>query len=88
MKMTEEHYKYFKNEISKLNRQQCLALFDTLKSNPKVKNIQTAFSFNLMYAANLGNFVCKTLYQYLNDTHIETALKRITQELFPELFPK
>jgi hypothetical protein len=81
MKINPEHYGYMKNEID-----------NYLKSNPgivnayetgefprsdRVKDLQRRFCFDMSYYAGLTPFVCKVLYQYVNDTHIYTALKRI-----------
>ena len=43
----------------------------------KCKNVQVRFCFDLSYMAGLSRFTCDTLYEYLNDTHIYTALKHI-----------
>jgi hypothetical protein len=43
------------------------------------------FRWNLFYAAQRNlpdNFVSNVLYKYLNDSHIETAMKKIVKELF------
>lgn len=33
--------------------------------------------WDLMYAAGLTRWTCDTLYKYLNDDHIDSALRRI-----------
>lgn len=43
----------------------------------KVKDLQKRFCFDLLYGAGLNQFACNTLYKYLDDTHIYTALKSV-----------
>lgn len=43
----------------------------------KVKDLQKRFCFDLCYGAGLNSFICSELYQYMNDDHLYTALKRI-----------
>jgi len=43
----------------------------------KVKDLQRRFCFDLTYGAGLSQFIVGTLYTYLNDDHVYTALKRI-----------
>ena len=43
----------------------------------KTKDLQKRFCFDLLFGSGMQSFVCKSLYSYLNDDHIYTALKRI-----------
>ena len=36
------------------------------------------YRWDLTYASGLTKWICDTLYPYLNDTHIDTALRHIT----------
>ena len=43
----------------------------------KVQDLQKRFCFDVMYGAGLTPFVCRTLYSYLNDDQLYTALKTL-----------
>jgi len=44
----------------------------------KVKDLQKRLCFDLLYANGKSNkFVCDELYQYLDDTHLYSALKQV-----------
>ena len=77
MKITQEHYNYMLTAISELDRQAVL----THKSLELGKDKTKRFVWDLFKASNLTIFACDNLYAYLNDAHIETALKNIAKEL-------
>jgi hypothetical protein len=35
------------------------------------------YQWDITYKAGLTAYICETLYKYLDDTHIQTALNRI-----------
>ena len=41
------------------------------------------YQWDLVRAAGLMPWLCDTLYTYLNDTHIQTALNRLVKPLEP-----
>ena len=43
----------------------------------KTKDLQKRFCFDVWKASGGTKFACDTLYEYLNDDHIFTALKKI-----------
>lgn len=43
----------------------------------KVKDLQRRFCADIGHAAGLTKFYCDTLYSYMNDDHIYTALKSL-----------
>ena len=77
MKMLKTHYDIIKDAIASLPREQVLA-HKKLKLG---KDIDKRFRYDLLYACKLSNWVCDELYLYLNDDHIDTALKSIVKEL-------
>ena len=77
MKMSTEHYNYIKSEITKLPRDQVLAHKELCLG----KDQPMRFRWDLLYAAKLSTWICDNLYSYLNDSHIDTALKSIVKEL-------
>ena len=77
MKMKHEHYMIMLNAIAALPRDQILAF----KANDLGKNKEKFFIWGLFKAAKLHFTATDFLYQYLDDNHIETALKHIAKEL-------
>jgi len=43
----------------------------------KTKDLSKRFRWDLFHAAGGTKFACDTLYDYLNDDHIDTALRAI-----------
>lgn len=43
----------------------------------EVKDLQTRFNFDLLYATGLNSWVCDNVYSYADDTHIQSFLKSI-----------
>lgn len=84
MKIKQEHFDHLKAEIEtvlfKYNQDNKLVEEYQRGDYPRAestKNVQRRFCFDVMYGAGLNKFVCDSLYPYLNDDHIYTALKAI-----------
>ena len=77
MKMTLEHYNQVKAAIASIPRE--LVLEHKSKELGKDKDMR--FRWDLFIAAKLSTFASDELYQYLNDDHIDTALKSVIKEL-------
>ena len=74
MKMTKAHYEILKQKIE-----------EQMQRDPKMYEnymelgyTHRRYNWDLLWRAKLNKFVCDTLYQYLNDDHINTALQHIT----------
>jgi len=70
-----EHYQELKNRV--VSTIAILAVGNIIET----KNVTLSL---LWFCANRGEncaWLCKTLYPYLNDAHIETALKKIGKEI-------
>jgi len=88
MKIKKEHYAILKSAITEtlethnkngeLVRAYQKGEFPT--SN-KVKDLQKRFCFDVLYGSGLNSFVCQTLYEYMNDEHLYTALKSICPKI-------
>jgi len=88
MKITQEHFDYLKASISEVlekynDRGQLVAEYENglFPRAEKTKDLQKRFCFDLLYGAGLTKFVCDSLYPYLTDDHILTALKAIAPKL-------
>lgn len=47
----------------------------------KAKDIEMRLRWDCFHAAKLDKFACDILYGYVNDDHIDTALKAIMKEI-------
>ena len=78
MKMKAEHYNHLehcvKTKLGSLNLTIDQAINKCIESGYSPK----AARWYLLHGSGLTSFVCKTLYEYLNDEHIDTALRVIT----------
>jgi len=81
MKIKTEHLKIIKDAISSVLEQypNIAEIYEKgdFPRSDKVKDLQTRFNFDLLYGAGLNKFVCDTLYEYLNDEHIASALRSV-----------
>ena len=69
--MKQEHYEYLKEQILKAEHK-LVFRNDCLLSPMR-------YRWDLTYAAGLTKWICDNLYSYLNDDHIDTALRKITK---------
>ena len=81
MKMQPAHYAHILNAIAAIPRDKAAAHKEALKSEPRVKDQAKRFRWDLFWATRQESKIIQDLYQYLNDTHIDTALKSIVREL-------
>jgi len=88
MKITPEHFETLSYKIltaySYLGATALVRRYEAgnFPRSEKVKDLQKRFCFDVLSAADGGTaFVCDTLYPYLNDTHIYSALKSILPTL-------
>ena len=81
MKMKKDHYKFLLNAILPLKDKLIIWKNDVLVTDIRVKDINKRLRWDALQATRLNTFVCDTLYSYLNDDHIDTALKSIMNEL-------
>jgi hypothetical protein len=83
MKITDSDYNFLKDQLSKLPRDLLLTHKESLRSDPRVKDLDTRFAWDLLYGIeqDVRNTFMQRLYKYCDDTHIGTALKRIVKEL-------
>lgn len=81
MKMQAAHYAHILNAIAAIPRDKAAAHKEALKSDPRVKDQAMRYRWDLFWAVRQESKIIHELYQYLNDTHIDTALKSIVREL-------
>ena len=76
--MTPQHYLHISRHFD--------AYLATLPAPTRPKVIEeaqryTSFMWSLTYTTGLTRFICDELYQYLDDTHIQTALRKYFNSL-------
>ena len=81
MKMKPEHFAHMKAEITKLDRSRITDHKAALAYDPRVKDLDKRFRWDLSHAARLTPWICDNLYSYLDDSHVDTALRSIVREL-------
>ena len=82
MKMKLEHYRHVKDAIAKVWTKEKHDLHRQFIVNEgKSKDVEKRLRWDWSYYANLSPWICDNLYAYLDDNHIDTALKRIIAEL-------
>jgi len=75
MKIKPEHFEHLRETVSKYNT-------DFHRSRYVAAGLTTRrFQWDLVRHAGLMPWLCDTLYKYLNDDHIQTALNRIIKPL-------
>ena len=74
--MKQEHFERLREAIEPLDNEERRAFF---KEKPKITD--KAYRWTLLTIAGLTRFVCDELYKYLDDTHIDTALRKIIKPL-------
>lgn len=73
MKIKPEHLDYLRHYIKPLDTDKRRKMYAGLSDK--------RYRWDLVYAARLTPFICEVLYKYLNDDHIETALRKIVPPL-------
>ena len=70
--MKTEHYQFIQNAISDFDTEYAYNYY--VKSGYS----DMRYRWDLLYKSGLSKWICDNLYSYLNDAHIDTALKSIT----------
>lgn len=82
MKMTQPHYDHMKSAIALIwTQEKHDAQRQFIMNEGKAKDIEKRLRWDWFYHAKLSHWVCDNLYTYLDDTHLDTAVKRMMKEL-------
>lgn len=81
MKITKEHYEYIKSELATLDKDTVLKHKASLIEVGDYKDLNTRMVYDCARAVGLLRFIVDTLYKYVDDTHIKTALLKAGKEL-------
>jgi hypothetical protein len=75
MKMQSAHFDHIAEQIAALDTPALRAAYRDAGLSLK------RYQWDVTWKAGLSAYICNTLYPYLNDDHIQTALNRIVSEL-------
>ena len=85
MKIKPEHLEHMSKRIALLMQKHPTAQYDYANGNfpraDKCKDINKRFRWDCFSGAGLSKFACEELYSYLNDSHIDTALRSIVEDI-------
>ena len=88
MKIKAEHFMYLKTAVDETlsvhnSRNELVDAYERgeFHNSDKTKDLQRRFCFDILYGSGLTKWISKTLYPYLNDDHIYTALKAICPQV-------
>ena len=83
MKMKSDHYATLKSAIA-TNAHKIEAHLNYIVTYSNAKDANKRLRWDMLYLSKRelpAHWVCDTLYPYLNDDHIDTALRQIIAEL-------
>ncbi len=82
MKIKHEHINFIKDSIAALSLvEKIKAHRDVLRLDDRVKDLEKRLRWDMLYAAVSSKWIGDNLYPYMNDTHIDSALKSIAKEI-------
>ena len=81
MKIKSEHYKHIKDTIENKLATLGFTLNEAIKLSREKGLNDISTGWYLLNGSGLTGFVRKELYPYLNDKHIDTALKSIIKSI-------
>ena len=79
--MKQTHYNTIKNGIAEIPRDTALEHYNNLVLDERVKDINKRFRNDMFFAFRKKSKIIHELYEYLDDSNIDTALRKIMREL-------
>lgn len=84
MKMKPEHYQHLKQLLTTV-KDRIESHREFLKTDSRVKDLEKRLRWDMLWATNNNHsttrWIVDTLYSYMNDDHIDTALRSAMKEL-------
>lgn len=80
MKMKSHHFEHLKRALAPYT-ESAKAHRNILAKDVRVKDLEKRLRWDLLHAAALTPWICAELYPYLDDTHIDTALRAAVVDL-------
>jgi hypothetical protein len=80
--MSLDHYYHIKDAILP-NKDKIKDHRKFIINEGKAKDVEKRLRWDLLYYAGLSGWICDNLYSYLDDSHIDTALRYIIKDIEP-----
>lgn len=80
MKIQPAHFEHMRAAIAELPFQLVDAIRTRAETDPRCRNTSMRIRWDLFNAAGLTPWACEVLYPYLDDSHIDTALRHIVPD--------
>lgn len=84
-KIQPEHIAHMKAEIAKIGADKAAAHRQFIINEGKSKDVDKRLRWDLSYYASLTPWICEHVYAYADDSHVDTALRTIMRELYPNI---
>lgn len=82
MKITPEHYAFIKDAIQNKFTVSLVNEHRTfIEAENKAKDVEKRLRWDLLWLSVKSDWICANIYKYADNTHIDTALKKIVKEL-------
>lgn len=76
MKISQEHYNYLADKLN-ITLEQYQAYRGLVEKTGKFKCLNTRVRWDLAYRLVGSKWICDNLYSYMNDDHLDAALRKI-----------
>lgn len=80
MKIKPEHFAHIRDAIAP-HADELREYKGTLASDPRVKDVDKRLRWDASYAYVKSAWICDNLYPYMDDSHVDTALRAVMREL-------
>ncbi len=80
MKIQLSHYNYMKSKMAE-NASRIPDHIARIKDDPRIKDLDKRIRWDWLYGSIPSSWICDNLYPYMDDTHIDTALRAIVKDL-------
>ncbi len=82
MKISKSHYSTMQDAISKIwTQEKHEAHRQFVVNENKAQDVEKRLRWDWLHYSGLTPFICQNIYDYADDTHIDTALRRIIGDL-------
>jgi hypothetical protein len=79
MKMKHEHYNYIRESFEK-SAQWSPLIRESIANENKAKDHAKRLRWDMLYTVIGSRWICDNLYSYLDDSHIDSALRSIMRQ--------
>jgi hypothetical protein len=79
MKMKHEHYNYIRESFEK-NAHWIPIIWESIANESKAKDHEKRLRWDMLYIAIGSRWICDNVYSYLDDSHIDSALRSIMRQ--------